>query len=133
MEAIGKFPIQTARKFSDVRGDLFVIENYECGVDSKRIFWITNVPGQAIRANHGHLLATQCLTGLLGEISIKIETKYGEKFHRVLKPSEYIVIPPLNLIELKFSSPAATLLVQTDRIYDPAEMFSSFSELEHQL
>lgn len=132
MGEIGKFPIHTARMFSDSRGDLSVIENFECGFDSKRIFWITNVPSEAIRARHGHLFATQCLTALSGKISIEIQTKLGEKFLRELMPFNFIVIPPLNLIELKFSNPTASLLVQTDHNYDPREMFSSFKELEGQ-
>lgn len=130
MADLVEFQVKEARVFSDARGDLGVIENFEAGFTSKRLFWISNVPGNAIRARHGHRIATQCLTGLTGKTSIEIFKDSGERFSRELMPNQYIIIPPRNLIELRFYAPSTLLIVQTDVNYDQNEMFTSFDELE---
>jgi len=107
-----KFLIKKKSKiFMDKRGGLFFFENN----NFKRVFFINGKKNQ-IRGNHGHKLTNQLIVNINARALISIINKKVKKNVTLKLTGEYINIPPMNWVSIKFSK-AGYLAVICDRKY----------------
>ena len=95
----------------DKRGGLFFFENN----NFKRVFFINGKKNQ-IRGNHGHKLTNQLIVNINARALISIINKKVKKNVTLKLTGEYINIPPMNWVSIKFSK-AGYLAVICDRKY----------------
>ncbi|HSF52627.1 MAG TPA: FdtA/QdtA family cupin domain-containing protein [Algoriphagus sp.] len=82
-----------------------------------RCFWISGVKVGEPRGNHAHWEESQVIVALTGKLDIKVEGIDGTHITFHLEGSGTgLYIPPLNWIEIRFSSDAV-LLGLGDRVF----------------
>jgi hypothetical protein len=115
--------------FEDTRGKLNVLEFSHLEKQVQRIFWITNVPKNETRANHGHYKGTQVIICMNESVKIARERADGSKDTLVLELDEMVTIDPMTWISISFSSNLATVLILADSKYDKSDVFTSLDEI----
>lgn len=95
----------------------------------KRFFFVYGNQ-KHFRADHAHKKCNQILIPVYGEIEVKITTKKGieKKFRLGNKLNNYLVVPKLNWIRLKFVVKNSILLTFCDYKYDKREYIQSFTK-----
>ena len=118
-------------KKNEKPGMLVPIEDYDIGMDIKRIFYIfgfNTVEAQQTacsRGNHGHYNATQVLICVHGSCQVQItNSKMYDETYQMTQPDMGIVLPPGYAIEMSNFSPDAVLLVLCDQNYRDDSIFS---------
>jgi hypothetical protein len=83
----------------------------------QRCFWISGVKEGETRGNHAHWKESQVIVALSGKLSIKVEGIDGgcNRFE-LDEPGKGVFVPPLNWVEVSFSS-TAVLLGLSDRAF----------------
>jgi dTDP-4-dehydrorhamnose 3,5-epimerase-like enzyme len=107
------------RTFSDVRGNLTVIEKI-IPFDIKRIFYIYGVD-DSIRGGHRHqktLQAAICLQG-----SCVVDNNDGAKTETFMldSPSKCLILEPRDWHQMRNFTPNAILMVLASEYFDPEE------------
>ena len=97
--------------------------------DLKRFFFVYGNQ-KYFRADHAHKKCNQILIPVNGKIEVQITTKRGKekKFRLSHKLNNYLVVPKLNWIRLKFIDKNSILLTFCDYRYDKNEYIQSFSK-----
>jgi hypothetical protein len=75
-----------------------------------RCFWITGVDQGGSRGNHAHWKESQVIVAVSGTVEVKVWSVDGAAHLLLLNsPAEGVFIPPLNWVEVKFTSEAVVL------------------------
>ena len=114
-------------KHNDARGELGVIESFFKDFEIKRCFWITGVPNNTYRGEHGHQNSTQILIPISGKIEILCKTSNGNSWSTTLGSDLGLIIKPNTWIQMKFNNPNEVLLVLTDTSYSEDQVFTEFN------
>lgn len=87
----------------------------------KRSFWIYGVASGEIRGKHAHYKESQLLVAINGQLRVSVENVNGEvSYFSLCSPGEGLFVPPMNWVEVEFSS-GAVLLGLADREFDEAD------------
>lgn len=87
----------------------------------QRCFWISGVKKGEVRGNHAHWKEAQVLVALSGTLLITINGIDGsESLFELSDPGSGIFVPPLNWVEVRFSS-EAVLLGLSDSAFSEAD------------
>ena len=116
-------------KINDARGNLTFIENgRHIPFEIKRVYYLYDVPGGAVRAGHAHKTLHQFLIAMSGSFDVTLDDGYErEKFH--LNRSYYgLYIPPLIWREIdNFSSGSVCLALASD-FFDESDYYRDYTE-----
>jgi dTDP-4-dehydrorhamnose 3,5-epimerase-like enzyme len=116
-------------KIHDPRGNLTFIENSRhIPFDIKRVYYLYDVPGGALRAGHAHKALHQFLIAMSGSFDVTVDDGFHKiKFH--LNRSYYgLYIPPMIWREIdNFSSGSVCLAVVSD-YYDEADYYRHYPD-----
>ena len=108
----------------DNRGCLFFFENS----NFKRVFFIYGKKNQ-IRGNHGHKLTSQLIVNINAKVKISIINKKGKKNVTLKSIGEYINVPPMNWVSIKFSY-AGCLSVICNRKYSKRDYIYDLNKIK---
>lgn len=116
-------------KVSDPRGNLtFIEERRHFPFEIKRVYYLYDVPGGAVRAGHAHKTLHQLLVAMSGSFDVVVDDGVDKrKFH--LNRSYYgLYIPPMvwRVID-NFSSGSVCLALASD-YYDEGDYFREYDE-----
>ena len=117
------------KKFSDLRGTLDVAEfHFTEMFQTKRIYYISGVPGGKTRGAHGHKELKQIFFALSGKFKLSVTD--GQVFETVeLKAHEVgYYLPAGYWRDLDGFSPDAICLVLASEHYDETDYISSYDE-----
>jgi dTDP-4-dehydrorhamnose 3,5-epimerase-like enzyme len=118
-------------KIEDPRGNLTFIENNRhIPFDIKRVYYLYDVPGGALRAGHAHKTLHQFLIAMSGSFDVTVDDgQYKLKFH--LNRSYYgLYIPPMVWREIdNFSSGSVCLALASD-FFDETDYFRQYPEFK---
>ena len=118
-------------KIEDPRGNLTFIENdRHIPFEVKRVYYLYDVPGGALRAGHAHKTLHQFLIAMSGSFDVTVDDgHYKMKFH--LNRSYYgLYIPPMVWREIdNFSSGSVCLALASD-FFDEADYYRQYPEFK---
>ena len=100
----------------------------------ERVYFLSNVPSDAVRGSHGHLELQQILIPVSGSFDLKVINKYGEVNIQMKDPSKGFFVDKGSWRELSnFSSNGCCLVLASD-CYNPDDYYfdlNSFLNLIH--
>jgi len=104
---------------TDDRGSLTVIEKL-LPFEIKRVYYVYNVPGEALRAGHRHRKELSALVSLNGTCVVKV-FGFAEQHFVLDRPDSCLVLLPEDWHEIADFSGGAILLVLSSEYYDPTD------------
>lgn len=118
------FPIIT-----DPRGNLsFIEEENHISFKIKRVYYLYDVPGGAIRAGHAHKTLHQVLIAISGSFDIHLDDGMEKKSFHLNRSYYGLYIYPLTWRVIdNFSSGAVCLSIVSD-FYDESDYFRDYNE-----
>ena len=115
-------------RINDPRGNLTFIESEKhIPFEIKRVYYLYDVPGGAVRAGHSHKTLHQFLIAISGSFDVSVDNgQRKKKFH--LNRSYYgLYIPPMNWREIdNFSSGSVCLALASD-FFDETDYYRQYS------
>ena len=118
-------------KIEDPRGNLTFIENNQhIPFDIKRVYYLYDVPGGALRAGHAHKTLHQFLIAMSGSFDVAVDDGQ-EKMNFHLNRSYYgLYIPPMVWREIdNFSSGSVCLALASD-LFDEADYYRQYPDFK---
>jgi dTDP-4-dehydrorhamnose 3,5-epimerase-like enzyme len=116
-------------KINDPRGNLTFIESSRhIPFDIKRVYYLYDVPGGALRAGHAHRALHQFLIAMSGSFDITVDDSFHKmKFH--LNRSYYgLYIPPMIWREIDNFSSGSVCVALVSEFYDEADYFRHYPD-----
>ena len=118
-------------KIEDPRGNLTFIENNRhIPFEIRRVYYLYDVPGGALRAGHAHKTLHQFLIAMSGSFDVTVDKGQDKlKFH--LNRSYYgLYIPPMVWREIdNFSSGSVCLALASD-LFDEADYYRQYTDFK---
>jgi hypothetical protein len=116
-------------------GNITAINNQtEIPFETKRVYYLYDVPGGAERGGHAHKDLKQLLIAGSGSFEIEINDGIESKTIQLNRPNVGIIIVPGIWRELKNFSSGAICIVLASELYDPNDYvrdFNKFKKLKH--
>ena len=113
----------------DVRGSLtFVEAERQMPFDIKRIYYLYDVPGGAVRAGHAHRNLQQCLIAVAGSFDVTLDDATERRRFTLNRPSQALVIPPMLWRELDNFSSGSVCLALASEYYDEADYIRDYGQ-----
>mgnify|MGYP000132338764 CR=1 FL=1 len=113
------------KTFSDERGNLSVLEDFDIPFDIKRIFFIYGVD-RSVRGGHRHRQTRQALICIKGKCEIDNNTGEQQEMFILDNPKKCLIVEPEDWHTMKNFSDDTILLVlasenfdESDYIYEP--------------
>jgi hypothetical protein len=116
-------------KVSDPRGNLtFVESGRHIPFEIKRVYYLYDVPGGAMRAAHGHKALSQLMIAMSGSFDVTLDDgRNKRKFH--LNRSYFgLYIPPMIWRDLDNFSSGSVCMVLASEHYDEADYFRDYQQ-----
>ena len=115
-------------KIKDVRGNIAVIENEVIPFDTKRVYYLYDVPSDATRGGHAHLQLYQFLIPLSGSFDVILHDGKEQKRVSLNKPDKGLLIKPGVWRELENFSSGTVCLVLASDIYKEEDYIRDFEQ-----
>tara|TARA_B110001452_G_scaffold266355_1_gene272997 strand:+ start:218 stop:616 length:399 start_codon:yes stop_codon:yes gene_type:complete len=119
-----KLEIKKFKVFKDKTGDLipFYLGKHFNNFKIKRFFFIHG-SNKYLRANHAHKKCNQIIIPVNGSVDIEVTTKQNKKliFKLSQKNCNYLIIPKLHWIRIKFKEKKASVITLCDFKYSEKE------------
>ena len=119
-------------KIEDYRGNLTFLENSRhIPFDIKRVYYLYDVPGGALRAGHAHKALQQFLVAMSGSFDVTV----GDGFHKIkfhLNRSYYgLYIPPMVWREMDNFSSGSVCLALASEYYNEGDYYRHYPDFIH--
>lgn len=116
-------------KIYDPRGNLSVIETgRHIPFEFKRIFYLYDVPGGAVRAGHANVKLEQVIIAMSGSFDVIVDDgAKAAKFH-LNRSYQGLYVPGMLWRELENFSSASVCLVLASDYYDEADYYRDYLE-----
>lgn len=111
-------------KITDRRGNLtFIEEGRHIPFDIKRVYYLYDVPGGAVRAGHGHQALHQLMIAMSGSFDVTLDDgKNTRRFH-LNRSYQGLYVPPMMWRDLDNFSSGAVCMVLASDFYDEADYY----------
>lgn len=117
------------KRISGDLGALTAIEGaQEVPFEVKRVYYITNVPGDETRGFHSHRSLEQVLLCLHGTVKIRVKTPFAEEIVPLEENSEGLYIGHMVWREMFDFSPGAVLLVLASEHYTEDDYIRDYND-----
>ena len=131
-----KLQLKNSKTFSDHTGSLtpFYVNKLFNNFKIKRFFFVYGNK-KHFRADHAHTKCNQILIPVFGKITVELTSlkNVKKKFLLTHKNNNYLIVPKLNWIRLKFYSDDSILLTLCDFKYDKKEYIQSKKQFLNKL
>ncbi len=115
----------------DERGSLTFIENqHHIPFETKRVFYIYDVPSGTSRAGHALKTCEQFLVCISGSFEVYCDNGHQQATHLLNHPYQGLYIPPLIWRDLHDFSNNAVCLVLASELYDPKAYIDTYEEFQ---
>ena len=120
-------------KISDPRGNLTFVQN-ECQIPFaiRRVYWIYDVPGGAIRGSHAFCRTREVILALSGSFDVVLHDGLQEYVFHLNRAYQAVYVPEMLWRTLSNFSTNAIALICVSTPYDEADYirdFQQFTEL----
>jgi hypothetical protein len=114
---------------SDPRGNLtFIEENRHIPFEIKRVFYLYDVPGGAVRAGHALRKCHQFIIAASGSFNVSLDDGIEKKDFFLNRSYKGLYIPPLIWREINEFSSGSVCLVLASEQYDENSYFREYEE-----
>lgn len=107
--------------FSDERGRLNVLEDFNLPFPIKRAFFIHGVDPKAKRGGHKHYRLIEALICVSGRCTIETESEQGRKTFILDDPGRCLILEPSDWRRLYDFTADAVLMVLASENFDPSD------------
>jgi len=110
-------------------GNISPIENLkEIPFDTKRVFYLYDIPGGESRGAHAHKECWQFLIAASGSFEVLADDGFEKQSYFLNRPNKGLLIPPgIWASELEFSS-GSVCLVLASHHYEPGDYIRNYEE-----
>ena len=110
-------------------GNISPIENLkEIPFETKRVFYLYDIPGGESRGAHAHKECWQFLIAASGSFKVLADDGFEKKSYFLNRPNKGLLIPPgIWASELEFSS-GSVCLVLASHHYEPGDYIRNYEE-----
>lgn len=119
-------------KVSDTRGNLSFVEGIQhVPFEIKRVYYLYDVPGGAVRGGHAHKALQQLMIAVSGSFDVVLDD--GRQRSRVTlnRAHSGLIIPHLIWRELESFSSGSVCLVLASEPYDESDYFRSYEDFQN--
>lgn len=116
-------------KISNPQGNLTFIENRtHIPFSVKRVYYLYDVPGGAVRGGHAHKNLQQLLIAVSGSFDVELNDGINKRTTHLNRPYFGLYIPPMIWRELNNFSSGAVCLVLASEYYDEADYHRDYGQ-----
>lgn len=116
-------------KINDPRGNLTFIEGgHHLPFEIKRVFYLYDVPGGAVRAGHALKTCHQFIIAASGSFDVLIKDGFQKKRHHLSRSYYGLYIPPLVWREIDNFSSGSVCVVLASEFYDEEDYYRDYKE-----
>lgn len=112
----------------DTRGNLAFIQEAVLPFEFKRVYYLFDVPNNAFRGGHSHIVQQEVLIALSGSFEVVLNDGIEKKSFLLNKPNIGLHIPTGIWRELQNFSSGAVCLVLASDVYDEEDYIRDFNE-----
>ncbi|SDH35307.1 dTDP-4-dehydrorhamnose 3,5-epimerase [Flavobacterium omnivorum] len=112
----------------DTRGNLAFIQEAVLPFEFKRVYYLFDVPSNAFRGGHSHIVQQEVLIALSGSFEVVLNDGIEKKSFLLNKPNIGLHIPTGIWRELQNFSSGAVCLVLASDVYDEEDYIRDFNE-----
>lgn len=110
----------------DGRGNLSVIEKNILPFETKRVYYLYDVPSDSTRGGHAHKELHQCLIALSGSFDVVIDDAINKKTITLNKPNIALFIPHGIWRELENFSSGSVCLALVSEVYKKTDYIRDY-------
>lgn len=116
-------------KILDRRGNLSIIEQTkEFPFEIKRVFWIFDVPGDAIRGGHAYRETEEFIVALSGSFDVVVNNGGQEKIFHLSRSYYGVYVPPMTWRRMRNFSTNSVALVISSTYFDISDYIYDFND-----
>jgi dTDP-4-dehydrorhamnose 3,5-epimerase-like enzyme len=116
-------------KIANVSGNLTFIEGgHHIPFDIKRVYFLYDVPGGAIRGGHAHKKLQQLIIAMSGSFDVVIHDGHRRERFQLNRSYYGLYICPMVWRELDDFSSGAVCLVLASDLYDESDYYRDYNE-----
>lgn len=116
-------------RISDPRGNLSFCQNdREVLFEIKRVYWIYDVPGGAIRGGHAYRKQNEMIIALSGSFDIIVNNGVSESCFHLNRSYYALYVPKMIWRSIENFSTNSVALVLTDSLYEDDDYIRNFDE-----
>lgn len=121
--------VELDRHHSARKGDICVVENGQTvPFDTKRLYYLYDVPGGVSRGGHAHKGLYQLVISASGSFSVTLDDGKEKKAYTLNRPYQGLLIKPGIWRELDDFSSGSVCLVLASEKYDEADYIRTYDE-----
>ncbi|RMB00663.1 sugar 3,4-ketoisomerase [Eilatimonas milleporae] len=114
---------------TDVHGKLtFIEENRHIPFDIKRVYYLYDVPGGAVRGAHAHKALQQLYICLSGSCDIKLTDGFKDKTFHLNRSYMGLLLSPMVWRSVDNFSSNSVLLVLASQLYDEDDYYRDYND-----
>ncbi len=125
---IKKCKIISLPKFEDLRGSLTFIEKNHLPFESKRIFYIYDIPTGKSRGAHAHKKCEQFIVCLSGSFDIEVDDGLSKKTFHLNRPWKGLYVPSMLWAAEKKFDPGSLCLVLCSDFYEESDYIRDYND-----
>ncbi|SEM18775.1 WxcM-like, C-terminal [Aquimarina amphilecti] len=130
MTSIEDCEIIEVPKIKDPRGTIAVVEKDVIPFETKRVYYLYDVPSDASRGGHAHKKLYQFLIALSGSFDVILQDGKEQKKITLNKPNKGLLIKPGIWRELENFSSGSVCLVLASEVYKEEDYIRNFEEFK---
>lgn len=93
-----------------------------------RVFFVHDVPGEAVRGGHAHISLEQAVFCVSGRFDVVVDDGTGRRTFALEDPSTGLYLPPMVWHDLVGFSPGTTYLALTSANFDEGDYIRDYDE-----
>lgn len=117
-------------KIEDTRGNLSVIEREIIPFETKRVYYLYDVPSGASRGGHAHKIQAEFLIAVSGSFDVILDTGKEKQVFTLNRPDEGLLIPSGYWRELENFSSGGICLVLASGAFDEADYIREYTDFK---
>ena len=117
-------------KISDPRGNIAVIEKQILPFESKRVYYLYDVPSSAVRGGHAHKKLKQFIIALSGSFTVVLNDGRHQKKILLNKPDKGLLLIPGIWRELEDFSSGSVCLVLASETFEEEDYIRSYRNFQ---
>ncbi|WP_298320035.1 FdtA/QdtA family cupin domain-containing protein [uncultured Aquimarina sp.] len=115
-------------KIKDPRGNIAVVEKDVIPFETKRVYYLYDVPSDASRGGHAHKNLCQFLIALSGSFDVILHDGKEQKKVTLNKPNKGLLIKPGIWRELENFSSGSVCLVLASEVFEEEDYIRGFND-----